>query len=74
MHDLWSYLLNVFGLFMLLIYSHDFSSFQEIRRRGLKVAVAGIPKTIDNDIPVLLLLCSTSGVLSFTSLHFMVQN
>jgi len=25
---------------------------QEIRRRGLKVAVAGIPKTIDNDIPV----------------------
>ncbi|KAF4379091.1 hypothetical protein F8388_022178 [Cannabis sativa] len=26
---------------------------QEIRRRGLKVAVAGIPKTIDNDIPVI---------------------
>jgi 6-phosphofructokinase 1 len=26
---------------------------QEIRRRGLNVAVAGIPKTIDNDIPVL---------------------
>lgn len=26
---------------------------QEIRRRGLKVAVVGIPKTIDNDIPVL---------------------
>lgn len=26
---------------------------QEIRKRGLKVAVAGIPKTIDNDIPVL---------------------
>lgn len=26
--------------------------FEEIRRRGLKVAVAGIPKTIDNDIPV----------------------
>ncbi|MBA0673909.1 hypothetical protein Goari_015533, partial [Gossypium aridum] len=25
----------------------------EIRRRGLKVAVAGIPKTIDNDIPVI---------------------
>lgn len=25
---------------------------QEIRRRGLKVAVVGIPKTIDNDIPV----------------------
>lgn len=25
---------------------------QEIRRRGLKVIVAGIPKTIDNDIPV----------------------
>lgn len=26
---------------------------QEIQRRGLKVAVAGIPKTIDNDIAVL---------------------
>ncbi|KAL4335813.1 hypothetical protein GQ457_07G038670 [Hibiscus cannabinus] len=26
---------------------------QEIKRRGLKVAVAGIPKTIDNDIPVI---------------------
>ncbi|KAI6679576.1 hypothetical protein NL676_033457 [Syzygium grande] len=25
----------------------------EIKRRGLKVAVAGIPKTIDNDIPVI---------------------
>lgn len=28
---------------------------QEIRRRGLKVAVVGIPKTIDNDIPVSML-------------------
>ncbi|KAJ4821896.1 ATP-dependent 6-phosphofructokinase 3 [Turnera subulata] len=27
--------------------------YQEIRRRGLKVAVAGVPKTIDNDIPVI---------------------
>ncbi|XWS26370.1 hypothetical protein CRYUN_Cryun26dG0026600 [Craigia yunnanensis] len=27
--------------------------FEEIRRRGLKVAVAGIPKTIDNDISVI---------------------
>ncbi|XP_028806508.1 ATP-dependent 6-phosphofructokinase 3-like [Neltuma alba] len=27
--------------------------FEEIRRRGLKVAVAGIPKTIDNDIMVI---------------------
>uniref|UniRef100_A0A0D9WM02 Phosphofructokinase domain-containing protein n=1 Tax=Leersia perrieri TaxID=77586 RepID=A0A0D9WM02_9ORYZ len=27
--------------------------FEETRRRGLKVAVAGIPKTIDNDIPVI---------------------
>ncbi|KAH7547206.1 hypothetical protein FEM48_Zijuj01G0284900 [Ziziphus jujuba var. spinosa] len=27
--------------------------FEEIRRRGLKVAVAGIPKTIDNDIPAI---------------------
>ena len=26
---------------------------QEIRRRGLQVAVAGIPKTIDNDIAVI---------------------
>nr|GME03449.1 ATP-dependent 6-phosphofructokinase 6-like [Ipomoea batatas] len=27
--------------------------FEEIKRRGLQVAVAGIPKTIDNDIPVI---------------------
>ncbi|KAF5748283.1 6-phosphofructokinase 6 [Tripterygium wilfordii] len=27
--------------------------YEELRRRGLKVAVAGIPKTIDNDIPVI---------------------
>lgn len=27
--------------------------YEEIRRRGLNVAVAGIPKTIDNDIPVI---------------------
>ncbi|GAA0183125.1 hypothetical protein LIER_30596 [Lithospermum erythrorhizon] len=27
--------------------------FQEIKCRGLRVAVAGIPKTIDNDIPVI---------------------
>ncbi|KAL8107219.1 ATP-dependent 6-phosphofructokinase 3-like [Apium graveolens] len=27
--------------------------FEEVRRRGLKVAIAGIPKTIDNDIPVI---------------------
>uniref|UniRef100_A0A1J3IY69 ATP-dependent 6-phosphofructokinase n=2 Tax=Noccaea caerulescens TaxID=107243 RepID=A0A1J3IY69_NOCCA len=27
--------------------------FEEIRRRGLKVAVIGVPKTIDNDIPVI---------------------
>ncbi|XP_060187478.1 ATP-dependent 6-phosphofructokinase 3-like isoform X2 [Lycium barbarum] len=27
--------------------------FEEIRRRGLNVAVVGIPKTIDNDIPVI---------------------
>lgn len=25
---------------------------QEIRKRGLKVSVAGVPKTIDNDIAV----------------------
>lgn len=34
----------------------SFLILQEIRRRGLKVSVAGIPKTIDNDIPVLLIL------------------
>ncbi|KAK3001115.1 hypothetical protein RJ639_022480 [Escallonia herrerae] len=27
--------------------------FQEIRRRGLKVSVAGIPRSLDNDIPVI---------------------
>ncbi|XAR69279.1 6-phosphofructokinase [Bertholletia excelsa] len=27
--------------------------FKEVRQRGLKVAVVGIPKTIDNDIPVI---------------------
>ncbi|XP_065849563.1 ATP-dependent 6-phosphofructokinase 6 [Euphorbia lathyris] len=27
--------------------------YEEIQRRGLKVAIAGIPKTIDNDIPVI---------------------
>ena len=26
---------------------------EEVRRRGLKVAVAGIPKTIDNDIAII---------------------
>ncbi|XP_071693557.1 ATP-dependent 6-phosphofructokinase 3-like [Rutidosis leptorrhynchoides] len=30
--------------------------YQEIRRRGLKAVVAGISKTIDNDIPVLAFL------------------
>ncbi|CAL0327314.1 unnamed protein product [Lupinus luteus] len=27
--------------------------YEEVKRRGLKVAIAGIPKTIDNDIPVI---------------------
>ncbi|KAF7817095.1 ATP-dependent 6-phosphofructokinase 6-like [Senna tora] len=27
--------------------------YEEVRRRGLKVVIAGIPKTIDNDIPVI---------------------
>ncbi|CAJ2643190.1 unnamed protein product [Trifolium pratense] len=27
--------------------------YEEVRRRGLKVSIAGIPKTIDNDIPVI---------------------
>ncbi|KAI4377845.1 hypothetical protein MLD38_015414 [Melastoma candidum] len=30
--------------------------YEEIRRRGLKVSVVGIPKTIDNDIPYLALI------------------
>lgn len=30
-------------------------AYQEVRKRGLKVSVVGIPKTIDNDIPVLIL-------------------
>lgn len=36
-------------------YNISIAVMQEIRRRGLKVAVAGIPKTIDNDIPVILM-------------------
>lgn len=31
---------------------------QEVRRRGLKAVIAGIPKTIDNDIPVFLITTS----------------
>jgi len=27
--------------------------FEEIRRRGLKVSVVGIPESVDNDIPVI---------------------
>ncbi|THF99924.1 hypothetical protein TEA_002452 [Camellia sinensis var. sinensis] len=33
--------------------THRHNTKIEIKRRGLKVAVAGIPKTIDNDIPVI---------------------
>lgn len=36
----------------MLILNNLVVTVQEIRQRGLKVAVAGIPKTIDNDIPV----------------------
>ncbi|KAG5034405.1 hypothetical protein JHK87_009315 [Glycine soja] len=36
-----------------VIYEVKLGSIQEVRRRGLKVAIAGIPKTIDNDIPVI---------------------
>lgn len=39
--------------------SYGSSTKQEIRRRGLKIAVAGIPKTIDNDIPVIFILVLT---------------
>jgi len=35
-----------------MAHSFLYAILQEIRRRGLKVAVVGIPKTIDNDIPV----------------------
>ena len=41
---------------------------QEIRRRGLKVVVAGIPKTIDNDIPVVLKL----NIWSFIYTHLLI--
>lgn len=43
------------------------SSPQEIQRRGLKVAVAGIPKTIDNDIPVKFLYFIVKSFLSLNS-------
>lgn len=48
---MWSYLETV--LFIYLWFT------QEVKKRGLKVAVAGIPKTIDNDISVHLLACLT---------------
>lgn len=44
---------------------------QEIKRRGLKVAVAGIPKTIDNDIPV---LGTVSGLIAVWILRLIIIN
>ena len=40
---------------------------QEIRRRGLQVAVAGIPKTIDNDIAVIFFFVLSKKLLLPTS-------
>ncbi|KAI5021774.1 hypothetical protein ZWY2020_058504 [Hordeum vulgare] len=40
-----------------LVASGVSAAIQEVRKRGLKVAVAGIPKTIDNDISVILCSC-----------------
>jgi hypothetical protein len=40
-------------LFTLVVYSSHTNYWQEIRKRGLKVSVAGVPKTIDNDIAVI---------------------
>ncbi|GAY60570.1 hypothetical protein CUMW_203070 [Citrus unshiu] len=39
--------------------------YEEIRQRGLKVAVAGIPKTIDNDIPSPFYLEGEGGLYEF---------
>lgn len=44
---------------------------QEIKRRGLKVAIAGIPKTIDNDIPVLGTVC---GLIAVCILRLIIIN
>lgn len=35
-----------------LLLDNDLPILKEVERRGIKVAVAGIPKTIDNDIAV----------------------
>lgn len=57
---IWSWNLCILQVWGLTICIHkslkkQASFVQEIRRRGLKVAVAGIPKTIDNDIPVFII-------------------
>lgn len=44
-------MLLTFEYFILILLYWSFSD-KEIEKRGLKVAVAGIPKTIDNDIAV----------------------
>lgn len=46
------------------MFTQVYSAFllQEIRRRGLNVSVAGIPKTIDNDIPVTTSSCRLPGM------------
>ena len=47
-----------------ILKSIRFTQLQEARKRGLKVAIAGIPKTIDNDIAVSQGLRSISSTLS----------
>lgn len=43
----------VLALWLIKCFSDDdFHIFKEVERQGIKVAVAGIPKTIDNDIVV----------------------
>lgn len=43
----------VFILWSFKFFLYDYLHiFKEVERRGIKVAVAGIPKTIDNDISV----------------------
>lgn len=72
----WLHLIDVGKYFSLCL--------QEVRRRGLKVVVAGIPKTIDNDIPVPLLTCQqlncclhrtphTSNLFTFSTLFIAWQ-
>ena len=46
------YVTNIGSLLISVNNQHMVAGLQECKRRGLKVVVAGIPKTIDNDIDV----------------------